>query len=191
MSKITFADKQFLNQNANIPDINKCNDSDMNEIKQVVNENDDTLEEIANLGFAKMASNVAVDYITTEITITQWENSAISYGDIIAQPGNGRIKITNTSLIEIGGTISGNNYSSTSYYLVDENNTRVNPNAESATLVTISTYYGVSLKTLYMQLDNTKTYYLYLKTSGYDGNTFELNNGFGGGGTTLYAKKLK
>lgn len=191
MSKITYTDKQFLNQNPNIPDINKCNDTDMNEIKQVVNANDDTLNEVVNIGFAKMVSSVAVDYITTQITITQWKNSAISYGDIEAQPSNGRIKITNTSLIEIGGTISGYNYSSTTYYLVDENNNKVNPNAESTTLVTITNYYGVSLKTLYMQLDNTKTYYLYLKTSGYDGKNFALNSGFGGGGTTLYAKKLK
>lgn len=38
MSKITFTDKQALNENANIPDINKVKDSDLNEIKEVVNQ---------------------------------------------------------------------------------------------------------------------------------------------------------
>lgn len=38
MSKITFTDKQALNENANIPDINKVKDSDLNEIKSVVNQ---------------------------------------------------------------------------------------------------------------------------------------------------------
>lgn len=36
---ITYDDKSFLNQNQNIADVNKCNDTDMNEIKTVVNNN--------------------------------------------------------------------------------------------------------------------------------------------------------
>ena len=36
---ITYDDKQFLNQNSDIADVNKCNDTDMNEIKAVVNNN--------------------------------------------------------------------------------------------------------------------------------------------------------
>ena len=47
MGKIGFTDKVALNENASIPDINKCKASDMNEIKQVVNENDD---KVGNLG---------------------------------------------------------------------------------------------------------------------------------------------
>ena len=49
MSKIGFADKVALNENASIPDINKCKASDMNEIKQVVNENDDNVGNLTNL----------------------------------------------------------------------------------------------------------------------------------------------
>ena len=41
MAKITYEDKVALLENADIPDINKITDDDMNEIKQVVNENDD------------------------------------------------------------------------------------------------------------------------------------------------------
>lgn len=42
MSKITYADKQALNENTSIADINKVKASDLNEIKTVVNQNDDT-----------------------------------------------------------------------------------------------------------------------------------------------------
>lgn len=46
MAQITYTNKQFLNQNSDIADINKVNDSDMNEIKNVVNENDNTVQEM-------------------------------------------------------------------------------------------------------------------------------------------------
>lgn len=36
---ITYDDKIYINQNSNIPNINKVNDTDMNEIKSVVNNN--------------------------------------------------------------------------------------------------------------------------------------------------------
>ena len=42
MAQITYTDKVYLNQNANIPDVNKVNDSDMNEIKSTVNSNTPT-----------------------------------------------------------------------------------------------------------------------------------------------------
>lgn len=38
MSKITYADKVALNSNSGIPDINKCKATDMNEIKNVINQ---------------------------------------------------------------------------------------------------------------------------------------------------------
>lgn len=41
MAKITYNDKSFLNQNPSIADENKVNDTDLNEIKNVVNTNDD------------------------------------------------------------------------------------------------------------------------------------------------------
>lgn len=43
MSKITYTNKVALNENADIPNVNKITDSDMNEIKTVVNNNDDEL----------------------------------------------------------------------------------------------------------------------------------------------------
>lgn len=48
MSKITYEDKVALNVNSDIADINKVNDSDMNEIKNVVNTNDDNTTNNSN-----------------------------------------------------------------------------------------------------------------------------------------------
>ena len=41
MAQITYDDKVYLNENASVPAINKVQASDMNEIKNVVNANDD------------------------------------------------------------------------------------------------------------------------------------------------------
>lgn len=43
MAKITYEDKVTLHENGSIPDINKVKADDMNEIKNVVNENDDNI----------------------------------------------------------------------------------------------------------------------------------------------------
>lgn len=45
MSKINYTDKEFLNKNEEIADNRKVNDTDLNEIKQVVNENYDEFNE--------------------------------------------------------------------------------------------------------------------------------------------------
>ena len=44
IKQIEYADKTFLRENADIPDINKVRDEDMNEIKEVVNNNAQILE---------------------------------------------------------------------------------------------------------------------------------------------------
>ena len=48
MAKITYENKVALNVNSDIADVNKCNATDLNEIKQVVNENDDNTTNISN-----------------------------------------------------------------------------------------------------------------------------------------------
>lgn len=49
MAKITYANKVALNENANVDPINKVRDIDMNEIKQVVNQNDDNMGNLSSL----------------------------------------------------------------------------------------------------------------------------------------------
>lgn len=39
MAQITYANKEFINENANIPAINKVQDTDLNDIKNVINTN--------------------------------------------------------------------------------------------------------------------------------------------------------
>lgn len=49
MAQITYADKSAMNVNSSIPAINKCQASDMNEIKSVVNNNYNEVGNITNL----------------------------------------------------------------------------------------------------------------------------------------------
>ena len=49
MAKITYENKVALNVNSDIADINKCNATDLNEIKEVVNTNDDKVGDLAQL----------------------------------------------------------------------------------------------------------------------------------------------
>lgn len=66
MSKITYANKVAINENPEIPDINKVTDNDMNEIKTVVNNNDDELITI-NTNLTN-----ATTYSTTETVVGTW-----------------------------------------------------------------------------------------------------------------------
>lgn len=73
MSKITYANKVAINENAEIPDINKVTDSDMNEIKNVVNNNDDDMITINT----KLTN--ATTYSTDETIVGTWINNKPLY----------------------------------------------------------------------------------------------------------------
>lgn len=49
INKLTYGDKSFINQNSGVPDINKVNDTDMNEIKTVVNANAELMGDVSTL----------------------------------------------------------------------------------------------------------------------------------------------
>lgn len=59
MSKITYADKETLYINADVPANKKTQSSDMNEIKQVVNENDNKVGELNDLNTTDKSSMVS------------------------------------------------------------------------------------------------------------------------------------
>ena len=68
---ITYGDKSYLNQNADIPATNKVQDTDMNEIKTVVNNNANEVENIQN----------AKQYVTqsfTNVSCTQNTNNNLT-----------------------------------------------------------------------------------------------------------------
>lgn len=58
MGKITYADKEKFYTNADIPANKKVQSSDMNEIKNIVNENDDKVGELNNLKTTDKSSMV-------------------------------------------------------------------------------------------------------------------------------------
>lgn len=69
--KLTYANKVAINENTDIPDINKVTDNDMNEIKTVVNNNDDDMITIN----AKLIN--ATTYSTDETIIGIWMNKPL------------------------------------------------------------------------------------------------------------------
>ena len=71
MSKITYADKVPLYENTDIADINKVKADDMNEIKNVVNANDDKF-----------------NYSTSEQRIGTWIDGKPIYRQVINTTGN-------------------------------------------------------------------------------------------------------
>lgn len=66
MALITYDDKVSLNENPNIPDINKVNASDMNQIKTGVNTNE------SNIGTLETRLTASTTYSTTETVIGTW-----------------------------------------------------------------------------------------------------------------------
>lgn len=58
MAKITYQDKVFLNKNEEIADQNKVNDTDLNQIKDVINENDTNVGDLSVLNTVNKTSTV-------------------------------------------------------------------------------------------------------------------------------------
>lgn len=77
MSKITYTNKVAINENADIPNVNKVTDNDMNEIKTVVNNNADELTTI-NTNLTN-----ATTYSTDEIRVGTWINSKPIYRKVV------------------------------------------------------------------------------------------------------------
>lgn len=83
MAKITYQDKVFLNKNEEIADQNKVNDTDLNEIKNVVNENA-ILNSLSEIGLSEITT---LDSIVTAVpngkTLQLYlsnDNASILYG---------------------------------------------------------------------------------------------------------------
>lgn len=216
MSKITYENKVALNVNSDIADVNKCNASDLNEIKDVVNTNDDNAGLLSNLNttdksnlvnainevitntkvsIAKIITNGEGSYTSAEKVTGIWVND-FSIGDIVAEASNSRIKITNTEVLETGGLLGGKNSSWSGVYVYESTNlnTPIDDSNSIRPLYQFGSvgngYWSAPLPKIIYQLDKTKTYYAYLQCAGYNG-TFELNSGMSNAGTSIYAQKIK
>lgn len=83
MSKITYTDKVALNINPDVADVNKCNATDLNEIKQVVNNNDDDFNTLnTNVGDLTQLETTEKNSIVGAINEVR-KNSTYSTQEII------------------------------------------------------------------------------------------------------------
>lgn len=136
MSKITYANKVAINENAEISDINKITDDDMNEIKTVVNNNDDELITIntkltnitgqilwtnqdptQNISQATNISLSSSDYDILEIYYIQATNStSLMYSNKILKGASTRMRISTSDGTNI---YRGMTYLSDTSYRID------------------------------------------------------------------------
>lgn len=105
MSKITYENKVALSEKPEVDDINKVKATDMNEIKEVVNQNDDNVGNLSNLETIDKSSLVnAVNEIITQnaysleetLTGKYWIDGKPTYRKVInvgAITGSGTITI--------------------------------------------------------------------------------------------------
>jgi hypothetical protein len=116
--KITFSDKTYLNQNANIPDNQKVTNDNINEIKNVVNTNDTNVGDTSTLKTTSKNVVGAINEVynnnifsTSETIIGKWINGKFIYRKVIdfgALPNNARITVNhNISNIDIFTNIYG------------------------------------------------------------------------------------
>ena len=114
--RISYSDKVAINTNSNVADINKCNASDLNEIKNVVNTNATSLEnletEVNEKGFICCTMNSAQ-------TITTTGETNVRFDKIISQKGtdftlsNYQITCNFDGFIEVSGQIQYSNAGNT------------------------------------------------------------------------------
>ena len=154
MAKITYENKVALNVNSDIADINKCNASDLNEIKNVVNTNDDDFNtlninvgNITQLNTTNKSSmvnainevNNKFNYSTEEQVIGKWTNGKPLYRKIVSGnvPQSDQYPTVATGITNLDEVVSislllayGDNrqyFSSTryTYYLGKENGNQI------------------------------------------------------------------
>lgn len=112
MAKITYENKVALNQNPNIPDINKVNDTDMNMIKNVVN-NNETKVLLAVSSSAPATCDTGEIYFNTTDNLIYTATATNTWGSTGVAPTENTIYIEfttqtayaydGTTLVSVGG----------------------------------------------------------------------------------------
>ena len=213
MSKITYTNKVTLNDYPDIANINKCTAGDLNEIKTVVNENDDNVGDLTNLNTTNKTNIVsAINEVNTALNTVSiaklrtngqmiiessdpkiirgiWTNE-FQLGDYTCDVANDRIIVRNTEVLEITGATGGIGPAWNRIIVRDDNDDDVEIGNANSILCTETGYWFFPLPVSYYKLDKTKTYYVYLYCVGYNG-TFHLNYGMGDKGTVITARKIK
>lgn len=111
MGKITYDNKIQLNENANIPNNQKCRAVDMNEIKNIVNGNDDIVGALSDLSTSDKTSVInAINEVNSK-HITYLNNTQLANG----------FTPTEDCYIELYGASSGWGYAGVKTELVISN----------------------------------------------------------------------
>lgn len=101
MAKITYEDKEFLNKNESIADKNKVNDTDLNQIKEIVNNNFDEFDLKNNILTAKLSSETfsITDTKQIPLVVSQSVGSEITLVDNVINISNKikKVKVSATS----------------------------------------------------------------------------------------------
>ena len=160
-------------------------------------------KQIKNISYCKTRTNFAYKIISSDSTLlTDWE-SIFQYGDIVSEPNENRIKVTNTSCLRLSGQISGCGNCWVRYVIKQ----RVEMGSDlpyteeeiddsgMGSLYQLGElgngYWSAPLPNVLVSLNKEATYYIYLYVSPYNGKDMEVNNGFGKRGTYICAEKIK
>lgn len=113
---ITYGDKQYLNQNADIPATNKVQDTDMNEIKSVVNNN--ALQITPTVLFENSSGSLSVTLSdsASNYSFLYIETIGLQYTDYIK---SNSILISNPNGKTISNASSFYNFTNNQIYVVD------------------------------------------------------------------------
>ena len=112
MAKITYEDKEFLNKNEDIADNRKVNDTDLNQIKEIVNNNFDEFDLKNNILTAEMSQEQLSisDTIQIPLSVSQSVGSEISLADNIINISNKIKKVKVSATINSQMPTAGNVY---------------------------------------------------------------------------------
>ena len=133
MALITYTDKETMNENAEIPAINKCQAADMNEIKSVVNENYNEYSTFINgtmgdyviesgVNYLKFNSGILIQWGTINVTAALNIQMSNVYRTQNPQRGVFTIPFVNATYNVVCTPISAIN----SYYIVERKTTEFN-----------------------------------------------------------------
>ena len=160
-------------------------------------------KQIINISYCKMRTNFGNKTINSNSTLlTGWE-SVFQSGDIVSEPDENRIKVTNTSCLRLSGQISGQGNTWVTYKIYQK--VEIGPDlpyteeeiddSGMGSLYQLGSvgngYWSAPLPSVLVSLSETATYYIYLYVSPYNGQNMEVNNGFSKRGTYICAEKIK